>query len=168
MKNPTLLELKQALFKLNEFCEKNSINYVLTGTLAIHLTGGFKDDPVPHDIDIKTFGLLKSQITLLQDLQNLSYLSAEQPYEDGTCFKIKIYDVEVNILVTSPEKYTKTINEQSIKLCLKDDNGPVTHIIQVQKAYYAIKDKIILCREKDVRYHNNLLRTISNVQYDEL
>lgn len=46
------MKIKEALFKLNDFCIANRIEYMVTGTTALAMLGVPSN---PQDIDIKCF-----------------------------------------------------------------------------------------------------------------
>ena len=50
------MKIKEALFKLNDFCNANRIEYMVTGTTALAMLGVPSN---PQDIDIKVFHLKK-------------------------------------------------------------------------------------------------------------
>lgn len=49
-----MMKIKEALFKLNDFCNANRIEYMVTGTTALAMLGVPSN---PQDIDIKVFHL---------------------------------------------------------------------------------------------------------------
>lgn len=46
------MNIKEALFKLDDFCNANKIEYMVTGTVALAMLGVPSN---PNDIDIKVF-----------------------------------------------------------------------------------------------------------------
>lgn len=52
------MKIKEALFKLNDFCNANRIEYIVTGTTALAMLGVPSN---PQDIDIKVFHLKEEQ-----------------------------------------------------------------------------------------------------------
>lgn len=46
------MKIKEALFKLNDFCNANRIEYMVTGTTALAM---LRVPSNPQDIDIKVF-----------------------------------------------------------------------------------------------------------------
>lgn len=52
------MKIKEALFKLNDFCNANRIEYMVTGTTALAMLGVPSN---PQDIDIKVFHLKEEQ-----------------------------------------------------------------------------------------------------------
>ena len=75
------MKIKEALFKLNDFCNANRIEYMVTGTTALAMLGVPSN---PQDIDIKVFHLKEEQEAKLKELQFLSGLKNEN-YEEGKC-----------------------------------------------------------------------------------
>lgn len=68
------MKIKEALFKLNDFCNANRIEYMVTGTTALAMLGVPSN---PQDIDIKVFHLKEEQEAKLKELQFLSGLENE-------------------------------------------------------------------------------------------
>lgn len=52
------MKIKEALFKLIDFCNANRIEYMVTGTTALAILGVPSN---PQDIDIKVFHLKEEQ-----------------------------------------------------------------------------------------------------------
>lgn len=59
------MKIKEALFKLNDFCNANRIEYMVTGTTALAMLGVSSN---PQDIDIKVFHLKEEQEAKLKEL----------------------------------------------------------------------------------------------------
>lgn len=53
-----MMKIKEALFKLDDFCNANRIEYMVTGTTALAMLGVPSN---PQDIDIKVFHLKEEQ-----------------------------------------------------------------------------------------------------------
>ena len=68
------MKIKEALFKPNDFCNANRIEYMVTGTVALSLLG-IPSNFAPQDIDIKIFHLAEEQKDKLIELQFLSGLN---------------------------------------------------------------------------------------------
>lgn len=64
------MKIKEALFKLNDFCNANRIEYMVTGTTALAMLGVPSN---PQDIDIKVFHLKEEQEAKLKNFN--SYLA---------------------------------------------------------------------------------------------
>lgn len=101
------MKIKEALFKLNDFCNANRIEYMVTGTTALAMLGVPSN---PQDIDIKVFHLKEEQEAKLKELQFLSGLENEN-YEEGKCYSFVI-----------DESHAKhhLIGVQLVALALKD------------------------------------------------
>ena len=78
--------MKEILFKLNDFCNANRIEYMVTGTTALAMLGVPSN---PQDIDIKVFHLKEEQEAKLKELQFLSGFENEN-YEEGKCYSFVI------------------------------------------------------------------------------
>ena len=59
------MNIKEALFKLDDFCNANKIEYIVTGTVALAMLGVPSN---PQDIDIKVFHLKEEQEAKLKEL----------------------------------------------------------------------------------------------------
>lgn len=84
--NIQTMNIKEALFKLDDFCNVNRIEYMVTGTTALGMLGVPSN---PQDIDIKVFHLKEEQKAKLKELQFLSGLGNEN-YEENTCYSFVI------------------------------------------------------------------------------
>ena len=62
------MNIKEALFKLDDFCNANKIEYTVTGTVALAMLGVPAN---PNDIDIKVFNLKEEQEEKLKEIQLL-------------------------------------------------------------------------------------------------
>lgn len=59
-----VINMKEILFKLNDFCNANRIEYMVTGTTALAMLGVPSN---PQDIDIKVFHLKEEQEAKLKE-----------------------------------------------------------------------------------------------------
>lgn len=149
--------MKKILFKLNEFCCANRIEYVVTGTAALSLLG-VPSSFAPQDIDIKIFHLTKEQKDKLIELQFLSGLDNEN-YKDK-CYSFYINDIKVNAIIDNTQSYDE-ISDMAVCLSLQDEKQGKYHTISVQKVALAIKDKMRLGRLKDYEYMQNLIHNLT-------
>lgn len=62
------MDIKEALFKLDDFCRVNKIEYMVTSTTALAMLGVPSN---PQDIDIKVFHLKEEQKAKLKDKMKL-------------------------------------------------------------------------------------------------
>lgn len=149
--------MKKILFKLNEFCCANRIEYVVTGTVALSLLG-VPSSFAPQDIDIKIFHLTKEQKDKLLELQFLSGLGNEN-YKGG-CYSFYINGVKVNAIIDNTQSYDE-ISNMAVCLSLQDKEQEKYYTISVQKVALAIKDKMRLGRLKDYDYMQNLIHNLT-------
>ena len=149
--------MKKILFKLNEFCCANRIEYMVTGTVALSLLG-VPSSFAPQDIDIKIFHLTKEQKDKLIELQFLSGL--DNDYKDSKCYSFYINGVKVNAIVDNTQSYDE-ISNMAVCLSLQDEKQAKYHAISVQKVALAIKDKMRLGRLKDYEYMQNLIHNLT-------
>ena len=152
------MNMKKALFKLDDFCNANKIEYMVTGTVALAMLG-VPSKFIPGDIDIKVFHLKEEQKEKLKELQFLSGLDKEN-YEGG-CYSFIIDGVKVNALVDNTESYNE-IMSQEVKLCISDEYAE-RHLIGVQLVSLALKDKMNLKRHKDKTYMLDLIAKLSQL-----
>lgn len=149
--------MKEILFKLNEFCGANRIEYMVTGTVALSLLG-VPSNFAPQDIDIKIFHLTEEQKDKLIELQFLSGLNNEN-YKDQ-CYSFYINNVKVNAIIDNTQSYDE-ISNMSVCLLLQDEKQAKYHAIDVQKVAFAIRDKMRLGRLKDYEYMQNLIHNLT-------
>ena len=149
--------MKEILFKLNEFCGANRIEYMVTGTVALSLLG-VPTNFAPQDIDIKIFHLTEEQKDKLIELQFLSGLNNEN-YKDK-CFSFYIGETKINAIIDNTKNYD-TIFGMSVCLSLQDEKQAKYHTINVQKVALAIRDKMKLGRLKDYEYMQNLIHNLT-------
>lgn len=152
-----VINMKEILFKLNEFCGANRIEYMVTGTVALSLLG-VPSDFAPQDIDIKIFHLTEEQKDKLIELQFLSGLNNEN-YKDK-CFSFYIGETKINAIIDNTKNYD-TIFGMSVCLSLQDEKQAKYHTINVQKVALAIRDKMKLGRLKDYEYMQNLIHNLA-------
>lgn len=149
--------MKEILFKLNEFCGANRIEYMVTGTVALSLLG-VPSNFAPQDIDIKIFHLTEEQKDKLIELQFLSGLNNEN-YKDK-CYSFYINNVKVNAIIDNTQSYDE-ISNMAVCLSLQDEKQAKYHVINVQKVAFAIRDKMRLGRLKDYEYMQNLIHNLT-------
>lgn len=135
----------EILFKLNEFCAANKIEYMVTGTVALALLG-VPSNFAPQDVDIKVFHLTEEQRNKLSELQFLAGLKNDN-YE-SLCYSFFIDGIKINAIVDNTQDYD-TILDMEVSLSLQDKKHAKHHIIGVQKIEYALIDKMKLGRVKD-------------------
>ena len=147
----------EILFKLNEFCAANKIEYMVTGTVALALLG-VPSNFAPQDVDIKVFHLTEEQRNKLSELQFLAGLKNDN-YE-SLCYSFFIDGIKINAIVDNTQDYD-TILDMEVRLSLQDKKHAKHHIIDVQKVEYALIDKMKLGRVKDYKYIQNLIHILT-------
>ena len=151
------MNIKEALFKLDDFCNANKIEYTVTGTVALAMLGVPSN---PNDIDIKVFHLKEEQEAKLKELQFLSGLGKEN-YE-GKCYSFMIGGTKVNALVDNTENYDEILS-QEVTLSMPDETCAKRRSIGVQLVFLALKDKMKLKRYKDKTYMLNLIANLAQL-----
>ena len=151
------MNIKEALFKLDDFCNANKIEYTVTGTVALAMLGVPSN---PNDIDIKVFHLKEEQEAKLKELQFLSGLGNEN-YE-GKCYSFMIGGTKVNVLVDNTENYDKILSQEVI-LNILDETCAKQRSIGVQLVFSALEDKMKLRRHKDKTYMLNLIANLASL-----
>lgn len=151
------MNIKEALFKLDDFCNANRIEYTVTGTVALAMLGVPSN---PNDIDIKVFHLKEEQKAKLKELQFLSGLGKEN-YE-GKCYSFMIGGTKVNALVDNTENYDEILS-QEVMLNMLDETCAKQRSIGVQLVFLALKDKMKLNRDKDKTYLINLIHNLTSL-----
>lgn len=152
------MKIKEALFKLDDFCNVNRIEYMVTGTTALDMLGVPSN---PQDIDIKVFHLKEEQKAKLKELQFLSGLGNEN-YEEGTCYSFVIGEVKINAIIDKTESYDEIISKEVV-LDIIDESHARHHLIGVQLIALALKDKMKLRRCKDKEYMLNLIANLASL-----
>lgn len=152
------MKIKEALFKLDDFCNVNRIEYMVTGTTALDMLGVPSN---PQDIDIKVFHLKEEQKAKLKELQFLSGLGNEN-YEEGTCYSFVIGEVKINAIIDKTESYDEIISKEVV-LDIIDESHARHHLIGVQLIALALKDKMKLRRYKDKEYMLNLIANLASL-----
>lgn len=151
------MNIKEALFKLDDFCNANKIEYTVTGTVALAMLGVPSN---PNGIDIKAFHLKEEQEAKLKELQFLSGLGNEN-YE-GKCYSFMIGGIKVNAIVDNTESYGEILS-QEVSLDIIDEAQATHHLIGVQLVFPALKDKMKLGRYKDKAYMLNLIANLASL-----
>ena len=155
------MKIKEALLKLNDFCNANRIEYMVTGTTALAMLGVPSN---PQDIDIKVFHLKEEQKAKLKELQFLSDLRNEN-YEESTCYSFVINGVKINAIIDKTESYDEIISK-GVVLDIIDiiEESHVKHnLINVQLVALALKDKMKLKRDKDKTYMLDLIANLASL-----
>lgn len=155
------MKIKEALFKLNDFCNANRIEYMVTGTTALAMLGVPSN---PQDIDIKVFHLKEEQEAKLKELQFLSDLGNEN-YEGDGCYSFVIGGVKINAITDKTENYDEIIPKRVV-LDITDvieESHAKHHLIGVQLVAFALKDKMKLRRDKDKTYMLNLIANLASL-----
>lgn len=156
--NIQTMNIKEALFKLNDFCNANKIEYMVTGTTALDMLGVPSN---PQDIDIKVFHLKEEQKAKLKELQFLSGLGNEN-YEESTCYSFVIGGVKINAIIDKTESYDEIVSK-GVVLDVIDESHARHHLIGVQLVALALKDKMKLRRNKDKTYMLNLIANLASL-----
>lgn len=149
------MKIKEALFKLDDFCNANRIEYMVAGTTALDMLGVPSN---PQDIDIKVFHLKEEQKAKLKELQFLSDLGNEN-YEESTCYSFVIGGVKINAIIDKTESYDEIISKEVV-LDIIEESHAKHHLIGVQLVALALKDKMKLGRCKDKEYMLNLIANL--------
>lgn len=152
--------MKEILFKLNEFCRINRIEYTVTGTTALSLLG-VPSNFAPQDIDIKVHHLTEEQAKKLEELELLAGLKNEK-YDHGECFSFFIDGVKINAIIDKTKDYDKIL-AQSVSINLTDEMNAKHHLISVQLVNLALADKMKLRRSKDKNYLINLINILTSL-----
>lgn len=152
------MKIKEALFKLDDFCRVNKIEYMVTGTTALAMLGVPSN---PQDIDIKVFHLKEEQKAKLKELQFLSGLGNEN-YEESACYTFVISGVKINAIIDKTESYDEIISKEVV-LDIIDESHARHHLIGIQLVALALKDKMKLGRCKDKEYMLNLIANFASL-----
>lgn len=152
--------MEKALFKLDEFCGQNKIEYMVTGTVALSLLGVPSHD-IPRDIDIIVFHANDEQLKKLSELEFLSGYKKEC-YPESECYTFAIEGVKVNAIIDRKSDYGD-IALQSVCLCMVDEATYKHRHISAQKINYALSAKMKLNRDKDKSYMLDLIHSLTHL-----
>lgn len=152
--------MKEVLFKLNEFCGANRIEYAVTGTTALSLLG-VPSCFLPQDIDIKVFYLTEEQAKKLEELQFLSGLKNEN-YDHGQCFSFIVDGIKINAIIDKTKDHDE-ICSQNVCINYADEERKKYHLINVQLVNLALADKMKLNRSKDKTYLIDLIHNLTSL-----
>lgn len=152
--------MKEVLFKLNEFCKANRIEYAVTGTTALSLLG-VPSRFTPQDIDVKVFHLTEEQAKKLEELHFLAGLN-DGRYEHGECFSFLINGVKINAIIDKTKDYDE-ICSQNVSVNYIDEKRKEHHFINVQLVKLALADKMKLRRDKDKSYMLDLIANLAQL-----
>ena len=152
------MKIKEALLKLNDFCNANRIEYMVTGTTALAMLGVPSN---PQDIDIKVFHLKEEQEAKLKELQFLSGLGNEN-YEECKCYSFVIGGIKINAIIDKTESYDEIVSKEVV-VDIIDEFHAKHHFIGVQLVALALKDKMKLRRDKDKTYMLNLIANFASL-----
>lgn len=150
-------QLKGALFKLDTFCNKNKIEYAVTGTCALSLLG-VPSNSCPNDLDIKIYHADERIINKLKELDFLH--SGPSVYEGSTTFTFSVAGVKVNAMLNINSRY-EDMDQELITIDLIDNKAKCHHLISVQTMQYAWADKMKLGRTKDVAYAMEVINCLT-------
>lgn len=150
------MKIKEALFKLDDFCNANRIEYMVTGTTALDMLGIPSN---PQDIDIKVFHLKEEQKAKLKELQFLSGLGNEN-YKESTRYSFVIGGIKINAIIDKTESYDEIISK-GVVLDIIEEPHAKHHLINVQLVALALKDKMKLRRDKDKTYMLDLIANLA-------
>lgn len=154
------MKIKEALLKLNDFCNANRIEYMVIGTTALAMLGVPSN---PRDIDIKVFHLKEEQEAKLKELQFLSGLENEN-YEEGKCYSFVIGGVKINAIIDKTESYDEIISKYvGVVLDIIEESHAKHHLINVQLVALTLKDKMKLRRDKDKTYMLDLIANLASL-----
>ena len=142
--------MKEALIKLQEFCNNNKIEMVVTGSWALAMHGLPQVVPV-NDIDIKVFHLTAAQRNKLKELEVLAGLDNPN-YPGSDAYTFVVDGVKVNAIVDNTEDYDLILRD-CCTMVVTSDNKPFTRChIDVQHVGLALAAKMKLQRAKDKEY----------------
>ena len=152
--------MKDVLFKLNEFCGANRIEYMVTGTTALSLLGA-PSSFVPQDMDIKVFHLTEEQAKKFKELEFLAGFENEH-YDHGQCFSFIIDGIKVNAIVDNTRD-CDSILAQSVAVNFEDEKKAKRHLINIQLVNLALANKMKLRRNKDKAYLLDLIHNLTSL-----
>lgn len=147
---------KAALFKLDDFCNKNKIEYAVTGTCALALLG-VPSNSSPENIDIKVY---HANEDVIKKLKELDFLYGDSSVCEGpTTFTFSIAGVKVNAMLDNSGY--GNMNDELIIIKMADNIAARWHAISVQTMQYAWAAKMKLGRIKDAAYAMEVINCLT-------
>lgn len=144
-----------ALDILTDLCGAHKLEWVLSGTCALELLGLF-NKAFPDDIGIKVYNATPEQLKWLKELNSMTRKSKNQCYAENSCFTFYIKDIKINALIEKPTDRDIMLY-QSLPIIIHNN------IIRIQRAQFALTDKMNLRRPKDIAYIINLINNLSSL-----
>lgn len=148
---------KAALFKLDDFCNKNKIEYAVTGTCALSLLG-VPSNSYPNDLDIKVYHANENTLNKLKELDFLH--SNSSIYEGSTTFTFSVAGVKVNAMLDNTSDYND-MDRELIDINVVSNIATERRLISVQTMQYAWAAKMKLGRTKDVAYAMEVINCLT-------
>ena len=151
---------EKVLFRLNEYCVKNKIEYAVTGTCALDLLG-VPSSFCPKDVDIVIYHPNDSIISKLKELEDFSGFEKAE-YPDTVCYSFLVKGVKVNAIIDSLSSYDD-IARDTVSLSVTDEKRAKHHLISVHSVWKAWASKMKLGRPKDISYALDIIHTLSTI-----
>lgn len=153
--------IRETLLRLNDFFSAYNIEYDVTGTTALYLLGAYNGTTeMPHDIDLRVTRLTDEQKKAIEQQQTLSGRKSKD-YDDQVCYTFECNSVLINVLVVDD---ATSVLYGDVKVEIADFTNGKRALVNVQKAYNALRDKMKLGRAKDKDFMLGLIAYLSNIQ----
>lgn len=151
---------EKVLFRLNEYCVKNKIEYAVTGTCALDLLG-VPSSFCPKDVDIVIYHPTDTIIAKLKELEDFSGFEKAE-YPDVVCYSFLVKGVKVNAMIDSLSSYDD-IARDTVSLSVTDEKRAKHHLLSVHSVWKAWALKMKLGRAKDISYALDIIHTLSTI-----
>lgn len=150
--------MKRVLYKLDCLCNDLKLEYMVTGTAALAITG-FPTYMKPQDIDILVINLTDHQKDELLKQEFLSGLETKEYKDSQKCFGFYICGVKINVIESTYNR--DYLLETSNPTVLRTDKE--SFCVNVQKTRHAIEDKMKLGRVKDKDFLLDVIDNLMNI-----
>lgn len=150
--------MKRVLYKLDCLCNDLKMEYMVTGTAALAITG-FPTYMKPQDIDILVINLTDHQKEELLKQEFLSGLETKEYKDSQICFGFYICGVKINVIESTYNR--DYLLETSNPIVLRTDKE--SFCVNVQKTRKAIEEKMKLGRVKDKEFLLDVIDSLMEI-----
>lgn len=144
--------MEREILALDSFCEAHGIDYVITGTYALKLHGLLPKFYEVGDIDIRICNISPQSRDTPMDLQQLS-VPEVCGYADSKCMQFKVASTPVSAILVDEEDPSECVR-------MRIEYSGKAADLRVHSVSTALREKMKLQRPKDIRFMNDLVRTI--------
>ena len=154
------MHIRETLLRLNDFFSAYNIEYDVTGTTALYLLGAyFGTTEMPNDIDLRVTRLTDEQKKAIEQQQTLSGRKSKD-YGGQAYYMFECNSVLINVFVVDD---ATSILYGGVKVEIDDITNGKRALVNVQKVYNALREKMRLGRAKDKDFMLGHIAYLSNL-----